>query len=291
MANQKLGSAPALARVLKIAIQKNGRLSDKTIELLRNAGLEFDFFERSLAARCRNFPLEILFFRASDIPEIISDGAVDCGICGQNSIKEKKIDIIEVEKLGFGKCRLSIASPKALTLKGKRIATSYPNILQQFLKKKKIIAEIVELSGSVEIAPKLGIADAICDLVSSGSTLKVNGLQEIEQIFFSEVVLVAQKKLSAEKARIFEKLLIRIQAVLEAKKYKYILMNAPKAALPEITKLIPGLKNPTISPLFDEKSVSIASVVEEDKFWETIEKLKKYGASGILVMPIEKMIL
>ena len=285
MANQKI------AKTLKIAVQKSGRLSEKSIELLRKAGLEFDFFERSLAAKCRNFPLEILFFRASDIPEIIFDGVVDCGICGQNSIQEKNINLCEVEKLGFGKCRLSIASSKPIQLKGKRIATSHPNILKQFLKKQKISAEIVELSGSVEIAPKLGIADAICDLVSSGSTLKVNGLQEIEQIFFSEVVLVAQKKLSKEKVRIFEKFVTRIKAVLEAKKYRYILMNAPKSALPKIKKLIPGLKNPTISQLLDAQSVSIASVVEEDKFWDTIEKLKQSGASRILVMPIEKMIL
>ena len=278
-------------KLLKVAVQKSGRLSDKTIDLLRKAGLEFDFFERSLAAKCRNFPLEMLFFRASDIPEIISDGVVDCGICGQNSIKEKKIDLREVEKLGFGKCRLSIASPQLINLKGKRIATSHPNILRQFLKKKQIPAEIVELSGSVEIAPKLSIADAICDLVSSGSTLRVNGLQEIEQIFFSEVVLVTQKKISKDKAIIFNNFLTRIKAVLEAKKYKYVLMNAPKSALMNIEKLIPGLKNPTISPLLDSQSVSVASVVEEDKFWDTIEKLKQCGASGILVMPIEKMIL
>lgn len=276
---------------LKIAIQKSGRLSEKTIEILKKAGLEFDFFERSLAAKCRNFPIEILFFRASDIPEIVSDGVADCGICGQNSIKEKGAKLREIAELGFGKCRLSIAAPNAIKLKDKRIATSHPNILRQFLKKKKIQAEIVELSGSVELAPKLGIADAICDLVSSGATLEINGLREIEEIFSSVVVLVTQKKLDGEKAKVFEKVVTRIKAVLEAKKYKYILMNAPKSALPQIKKLIPGLKNPTISPLSDDKSVSIASVVEENKFWDTIEKLKENGASGILVLPIEKMII
>lgn len=280
--------------ILKIAIQKSGRLSEQSLELLKKCGLEFDISERKLISTCQNFPLEILFFRADDIPEIVSDNTVDLGICGQNSITEKGFNLKEIEKMNFGKCRLSIAIPEKTSSKfsfsNKKIATSYPNILKKYLKKNNINAEIVELSGSVEIAPKLGIADAICDLVSSGSTLKTNGLKEIEQIFYSQAVLVSRKKLSITKQKLLDKLLIRIRAVLTAKNYKYVAMNAPKKALNQITTLIPGLKNPTISPLADKNFVSIASVVEENKFWETIEKLKKYGASGILVLPIEKMI-
>lgn len=277
---------------LKIAIQKEGRMSEKSIELLKKAGLEFEIFDRSLASKCRNFPLEILFFRAQDIPEMIADDVVDCGICGQNTLAEKSLKLKEIEPLGFGKCRLSIAAPaKKLDLNGKKIATSHPALLKKFLNKNKIKAEIIELSGSVELAPKLKIADAICDLVSSGSTLKINGLFEVEEIFASQVILSAKAGIEKEKKEIFEKFLIRIRSVLTARKYKYVVMNAPIDSLEKIRNLIPGLKNPTVSPLINPKFISIASVVKEDRFWETIEKLKQCGATGILVLPIEKMIL
>jgi len=279
---------------LKLAIQKSGRIAEKSLELLKNAGFEFEIFDRSLSARCKNFPLEILFFRVSDIPEIVADATVDAGICGQNSVAEKKVKIAEIEKLGFGNCRLSIAAPiaaKKFSLAKKKIATSYPQILKKFLREKKIAAEIIELSGSVEIAPRLEIADAICDLVSSGSTLKMHGLHEIEQIFFSQCALISHRKFSATKKKIFENFLTRIRAVLRAKKLKYILMNAPKKSLPAIKKLLPGLQNPTISPLADKNFFSVATVVDENFFWNTAEKLKKCGATGILVLPIEKIIL
>lgn len=281
--------------ILKIAIQKSGRLSEQSLKLLKKCGLEFDISERKLISTCQNFPLEILFFRADDIPEIVSDGTVDLGICGQNSIAEKGFNLKEIEKMNFGKCRLSIAIPEKTSDKfsvaNKKIATSYPNILKKYLKSQKIKADIIELSGSVEIAPKLKIADAICDLVSSGSTLKTNGLKEIVQIFYSEAVLASRNKLNTNKQKLLDKLLMRIRAVLTAKDYKYVIMNAPKKALNKIQTLVPGLKNPTISELSDKEYISISTVVEEDRFWETIENLKKYGASGILVLPIEKMII
>lgn len=304
--------------ILKIAIQKSGRLSEQSIELLKKCGLEFEISERKLMTRCANFPLEILFFRTNDIPEIVSDNTVECGICGQNSIAEKGFNLIESQKLGFGNCRLSIAIPEksaksfslqnknrrmlrfdnprlkpgvTFSLENKKIATSYPNILRKYLKENQIKAEIIELSGSVEIAPKLKIADAIFDSVATGNTLESNNLKEFEQIFYSEAVLVTRKDLPKNKKELLEKLLLRIKTVLMAQKYKYILMNAPVKSVEKIKKIVPGLKNPTISPLSDKNYVSIASVVEEDKFWETIEKLKDCGASGIIVQPIEKMIL
>jgi len=281
--------------MLKIAIQKSGRLSDNSFELLKKSGFEFETSKRNLSAKVNNFPLEILFFRTGDIPEIVNDSIVDIGICGENSTIEKisnKSNFIKIiERFDFGKCRLSISAPKKINIENKKIATSYPETLGKYLKKKKIKAEIVKLSGSVEIAPKLKLADAICDLVSTGSTLKINGLIELETILHSNAVLIANKKISEEKKEILDKFLNRIRAVIQAQKYKYILMNAPRSALKNIQKLIPGLKNPTISPLSDSDFVSIASVVEENKFWETIEKLKSCGATGILVLPIEKMIL
>jgi len=279
---------------LKIAIQKKGRLSQDSIELLKKAGLQFEYSDRSLIAKCTNFPLEILFFRADDIPEIVFDGTVDCGITGLNCIEEKGFALKKVEKLGFGKCHLAIATAvnniTNFSLQHKKIATSYPKILKKYLKKEKISAEIIELSGSVEIAPRLNIANAVCDLVSSGSTLQANNLQEIKNIFSSEAILVTKKVLSKIKQDIFAKFLMRIRSTLGAKKYKYVMMNAPKKALERIKKTVPGLKSPTVSNLAGSDFISIASVIEEDRFWETIEKLKSAGASGILVLPIEKLI-
>jgi len=280
---------------LKIALQKDGRLTQKSFQLLKGAGFDFEQSQRSLVSQCKNFPLEIFSFRASDIPEVVNDGTCDLGICGQNTIFEKGYPLKILNKLRFGACRLSLAVPGNgkfdSKLDGKRIATSYPNILKNYLKKKNLKAEIVEFSGSIEIAPRIGIADAICDIVSSGSTLKMNGLQELESILTSEAILVQSSKFTNNKRILLDKFLMRIQAVLSAKQIKYIILNAPKKAVKKIQSVIPGLKNPTISTLTDPSWVSFASVVKEDIFWETIEKLKQAGATGILVLPIEKMIL
>ncbi len=279
---------------LTLALQKKGRLSDDSLNLLRQAGLSFEMTERSLKVSVRNFDLEILLLRSSDIPEIVADGVADIGITGQNIVEEEGYPVSEIEKLGFGKCSLSLAFPENesdLSLANKRIATSYPVILQQYLDQKNIDAQIVPLSGSVEIAPKLKIADCICDLVSTGSTLRSNGLKQGDVIFESQAVIIGNENLSDEKKELLEKLLLRIKAVLTAKKNKYIIMNAERKNLPQIEACIPGLKRPTVSSLMDEDFISVASVVEEDFFWSTIEKLKKAGASDILVLPIEKMIL
>ena len=279
---------------LRIAIQKSGRLSEQSLNLLKKAGFEFEVSERGLISKCSNFPLEILFMRADDIPEIVSDGTADLGIAGENTIFDKGFLLETVEKLGFGKCRLSIAIPEneqgTYDLKGKKIATTYPRLLKQFLDKENIKADIVEISGSVEIAPRLKIADVICDLVSTGSTLKMNGLREYRTIFTSEAVLVSVNGFQKEKKVLFDKFMMRIRSVLCAKRNKYVVMNAPKNSLDTIKQLLPGLKNPTISPLANDDWVSIGTVVEEEVFWETIEKLKSAGATGILVLPIEKMI-
>lgn len=310
---------------IKIAIQKSGRISEKSLELLKKAGFEFEISPRRLTAKCENFPLEILFLRSSDIPEIVNQGIADLGILGQNTIAEKakKYPVEEIEKLNFGKCRLSIAvqnetaSKKSPLTKGdlggflekKSIATSYPNILKKFLTEKNINAKIIELQGSVEIAPILQIADCICDLVSTGETLRTNGLTETQEIFRSEVVLVGAPLVGSqqansknnqlqdrpqqeEKQKLLEKFVLRIQSVLRAKNKKYIVFNLPEANLPKIEALLPGLKGPTIAQLSSPKNwISVASVVEESQFWDTIERLKENGAEGILVTPIEKIIL
>jgi ATP phosphoribosyltransferase len=281
---------------LKIAIQKSGRLSESSLKLLKECGIEFDNGLNKLKAEAFNFPLEVFFLRDDDIPQYVEDGVADIGIVGENVMLEKNKEVKLIEKLGFGKCRLSIAIPKEekyRSLKdfnGKRFATSYPNILSTYLKKNKIKAEIQEISGSVEIAPGIGLADAICDLVSSGSTLFTNGLKEVDVVLKSEAVLIANKKLKKEQQLILEKLLFRITAVRKAKKTKYILLNAPNNKLETICKILPGVKSPTILPLAENGWSSVHSVVEEDQFWEIIEKLKLNGAQGILVVPIEKMI-
>ncbi len=282
---------------LKIAIQKSGRLNEDSIRLLKEAGIEFNNGLNKLKAEAYNFPLEVFFLRDDDIPQYVEDGIADIGIVGENVLIEKNKKVSIVDKLGFGKCRLSIAIPKnekyksIQDLEGKRIATSYSVILSKFLKKNKINAEIHEISGSVEIAPSIGLADAICDLVSSGSTLFTNGLKETEVILKSEAVLVSNNTLSKGKKDILEKLIFRINAVKKAKNNKYILLNAPNKNLDAICKILPGMKSPTILPLADKGWSSVHSVVNENEFWDIIEKLKAKGAQGILVVPIEKMIL
>lgn len=282
---------------LKIAIQKSGRLSESSLKLLKECGIEFDNGLNKLKAEAFNFPLEVFFLRDDDIPQYVEDGVADIGIVGENVELEKNKSVKLIDKLGFGKCRLSIAIQKdqkynsLKDLNGKRFATSYPNILSTYLLKNKIKAEIQEISGSVEIAPGIGLADAICDLVSSGSTLFTNGLKEIDVVLNSEAVLIANKSLKKEQQIILNKLLFRINAVRKAKKTKYILLNAPNKSLEKICKILPGMKSPTILPLAEKNWSSVHSVVEEDQFWEIIEKLKMNGAQGILVVPIEKMIL
>ena len=282
---------------LKIAIQKSGRLSESSLKLLKECGIEFDNGLNKLKAEAFNFPLEVFFLRDDDIPQYVEDGVADIGIVGENVMLEKNKQIKLVDKLGFGKCRLSIAIQKEQTYKslkdfnGKRFATSYPTILTAYLKQNKIKAEIQEISGSVEIAPGIGLADAICDLVSSGSTLFTNGLKEVDVILKSEAVLVANWKLGKEQQNILNKLLFRINAVRKSKNNKYIVLNAPNKKLDTICNILPGIKSPTIIPLAEKGWSSVHSVVEENQFWEIIEKLKDNGAQGILVVPIEKMIV
>ena len=279
---------------LTLALQKQGRLSTDSLNLLKQAGLVFETTERSLKVSVQNFDLEILLLRSNDIPEIVADGVADIGITGQNTIAEKGYEVKELEKLGFGACSLCLAYPESETnesLEGKRVATSYPVLLQKYFDQQGVNAQVVDLSGSVELAPRLKIADCICDLVSTGSTLRSNGLRKGECIFESQAVLIQNKAIPKDKTLLLEKLLLRIKAVLTAKRYKYIVMNAEKSNLQKIQACIPGLKRPTVSELSDTNYVSIASVVEEDFFWSTIEKLKGAGASGILVLPIEKMVL
>jgi len=282
---------------LKIAIQKSGRLNEDSIKLLKECGINLSNGVNKLKTEASNFPLEVFFLRDDDIPQYVEDGVADIGIVGENVYLEKNKNINIIERLGFGKCRLSIAIPKnenyqsIKDLEGKRIATSYSVILSDFLRKNNVNAEIHEISGSVEIAPGIGLADAICDLVSSGSTLFMNGLKEVEVILSSEAILVGNKAISDEKKKYLEKLLFRINAVRNAKNNKYILLNAPNEKLNEICKILPGMKSPTILPLALEGWSSVHSVVNEDDFWQIIENLKANGAQGILVVPIEKMIV
>lgn len=282
---------------LRIAIQKSGRLSEDSLRLLKECGININNGLGKLKTEADNFPLEIFFLRDDDIPQYVEDGVADIGIVGENVLLEKNKQVKTIDRLGFGKCRLSIAFPKekkytsVKDLNGLRIATTYSTILSKYLKEQKVKAEIHEISGSVEIAPGIGLADAICDLVSSGSTLLSNGLKEVEVILKSEAVLVASKKLSKEKSEILNKLMFRIKALRSAKSNKYILLNAPNNKLDAICKVLPGMKSPTILPLAEEGWSSIHSVVKEDQFWDIIDQLKQNGAQGILVVPIEKMIL
>lgn len=282
---------------LKIAIQKSGRLSEQSIALIKECGIQFNNAVGKLTASANNYPVEILFLRDDDIPGYVTDGVADIGIVGENVLLEKQASVKTILQLGFGKCRLSIAVPRGQEYHGlndlhyRKIATSYPNILSAFLKENKIEATIHEISGSVEIAPGIGLADAICDLVSSGSTLLSNGLKEVETVLKSQAVLVANNHLSAEKEQQLEDLLFRIKAVQAAKNNKYILLNAPNTALDEIFAILPGVKSPTVVPLAQTGWSSIHSVVNENDFWQIIDKLKAAGAQGILVVPIEKMIV
>lgn len=282
---------------LKIALQKSGRLYEDSISILKECGIEFQNGMNKLLNEAINFPLQVLFLRDDDIPQYVADAVADIGIVGENIVFEKNKDVEIIDKLGFGKCRLSIAVPRnenysdVSFLQNKKIATSYPFLLQKFLNENNITAEIHEISGSVEITTGVGLADAICDLVSSGSTLFSNGLKETEVILNSEAALIENKNISEEKRIILEKLLFRIEAVKKSKKYKYILLNVPNKNLDTVCKIIPGMKSPTILPLGVEGWSSLHSVVQEDDFWNVIENLKENGAEGILIAPIEKMIL
>lgn len=283
--------------VIKLAIQKSGRLSEKTIELLKNCGIKFISNSSRLKTQAFNFPMEILFLRDDDIPGYVADGVADFGILGMNEIDEQQKDVDIIKKLGFSGCRLSIAVPNAFdykdihSLEGKRIATSYPSILRNFLKKNNVNSEIHEISGSVEIAPTIGLTDAICDIVSTGGTLLSNGLREVETIYKSEAALIGNKNLSAAKQAILEKWMLRIEAVNKASSNKYILMNVPNEAIEEVARLLPGMKSPTVIPLKEKGWSSLHSVINEDDFWDIIEKARIAGAQGILVCPIEQMIL
>lgn len=282
---------------IKIAIQKSGRLHEQSTALLRECGISIENSGDQLVAQSPNFPLEVLYLRNADIPQYVDDGVADIAIVGSNLVVECQNNIEQVLELGFSRCRLSIAVPRGVDfggvqwLDGKRIATSYPNSLTAFLRENGLKADIHRISGSVEIAPGIGLSDAICDLVSSGSTLLKNGLKEVHTILRSQAVLVANPALSAEKCAVLEQLVFRIRAVLAAKSNKYIMLNAPAARVDAICALLPGMKSPTIMPLGTEGWVSLHSVVNEDRFWEVIGKLKEAGAEGILVLPIEKMVL
>lgn len=282
---------------LKLAIQKSGRLHDDSIRLLKECGIDISNGVNKLKAEATNFPLEVYFLRDDDIPQYVEDAVADIGFVGENVVYEKRKKVTVVEKLGFGKCRLSMAVRRgeeytdASFLNGKKIATSYPVIVENFLKEKNVTAEIHEISGSVEIAPGIGLADAICDLVSSGSTLFMNGLKEAETILQSQAALIRNNGLDEAKTQLLNRLLFRIQSVKKAKNNKYILLNAPNDKLNEIIALLPGMKSPTVLPLADPGWSSVHSVLNENEFWDIIEQLKAAGAQGILVVPIEKMIV
>jgi ATP phosphoribosyltransferase len=282
---------------LKLAIQKSGRLHDDSIKLLKECGIDISNGVNKLKAEAANFPIEVFFLRDDDIPQYVEDGVADIGFVGENVVFEKQKKLEITEKLGFGKCRLSIAVQRneqytgIQFLEGKKIATSYPVIVADFLKSNNVNAEIHAISGSVEIAPGIGLADAICDLVSSGSTLFMNGLKEAEVILQSQAVLIKNNEIDADKTILLERLLFRIQSVKKAKNNKYILLNAPNDKLQEIIGLLPGMKSPTVLPLAEEGWSSVHSVLNENEFWDIIEQLKAAGAQGILVVPIEKMII
>ena len=282
---------------IKIAIQKSGRLYEESLQLLKDCGISVNNGKDQLKISVDNFPMEIMFLRNSDIPQYLEDGVVDIAIVGENLLAEKKKEIAVVHALGFSKCRVSLAVPKEVDtdeldyFQGKKIATSYPNTLQKFLRENNISAEIHVISGSVEIAPNIGLADGICDIVSSGSTLFKNGLRETLTILKSEAVLARNPKLNAEKELILEKLLFRIKAVLKAKNSKYILMNVPNDRIEAVSNVLPVLKSPTVIPLAQKGWSSIHSVIDEERFWEVIDELRENGAQDILIIPIDKMVI
>lgn len=282
---------------LKIAVQKSGRLNEESMQILKNIGISIDNGKDQLKASARNFPLEVFYLRNGDIPQYLRDGVVDIAIIGENVLIEKGEDLPIVERLGFSKCKVSIAVPKSSKakslkdLQGKRIATSYPNTVNQFLVKNNITADLHVINGSVEIAPNIGLADAICDIVSSGSTLFKNGLKEIEVLLNSEAVLAVSPQISVENKSLLAKIQFRMQAVIKGQNSKYVLLNAPNDKLAQIISLLPGMKSPTVLPLADKKWSSVHSVINENEFWEVIDALKAAGAQGILVCPIEKMVV
>lgn len=283
--------------MVRIAIQKSGRLNEDSLALLKNCGISIDNGKDQLKASARNFPVEVFFLRNGDIPQYLRDGVVDLAILGSNTLEEKGTDLEIIEQLGFSKCRVSIAVPKETSvnspkdLEGMRIATSYPNTVQQFLDKEGLKAELHIINGSVEIAPNIGLADAICDIVSSGSTLFKNNLKEVITISQSEAVLVQSPLIQKEQLAIVDKIRFRIRAVLRAKKSKYILLNTPNDKIEAVSKILPVLKSPTVLPLAKTGWSSLHSVINEDDFWEVIDALKAEGAEDILVCPIEKMVL
>ena len=282
--------------MLRLAIQKSGRLSEDSLSLIRECGISFQSSTHKLKTEASNFPLEILFLRDDDIPGYVRDGVADLVIVGQNVREEAGCNELQVEARGFSKCRLALAVPRGevynslADLSGRSIATSYPQLLGRYLAGQGVQAELHVISGSVEIAPSIGLADAVCDIVSSGSTLLGNGLREVETVFRSEAVLIASAGLSAEKADLLAQLRFRMQAVRRAKRHKYILLNAPVASLDAVRALLPGIKSPTVTPLAEAGWVSVQSVVQEDDFWHITGQLRAVGAEGILVLPIEKMI-
>lgn len=282
---------------LKVAIQKSGRLHDDSLKLLKSCGIKINNGKGQLKVNVQNFPIEILYLRNSDIPQYLEDGVVDIAIVGENLLIEQNKEVQVLEKLGFSKCRLSLAVPKDIEIEGpsyfngRKIATSYPNTVRKYFEKKNIQPDIHIISGSVEIAPNIGLADGICDLVSSGSTLFKNGLKETDIVLSSEAVLASSLKLNSEKKEILNRFIFRIKAVQRAKNSKYILMNVPNDKIQEVSSILPVLRSPTILPLAQEKWSSLHSVIEEDKFWEVIDELKAAGAEGILVIPIDKIVL
>ena len=282
---------------IRIAVQKSGRLHDDSLQLLKDAGISVDNGKEQLKATSRNFPLEVFYLRNGDIPQYLRDGVVDIAILGENVLIEKGEDIATAEKLGFSKCRVSLAVPKSMQynslqdLEGKKIATSYPNTINAFLAKNGISAELHIINGSVEIAPNIGLADAVCDIVSSGSTLFKNNLKEVEVMLKSEAVLAVSPLIDEERNEILQKLQFRIKSVLRARNSKYILMNIPNDKVEQVIELLPGMRSPTVLPLAEKGWSSIHTVIEEERFWEVIDELKRNGAEGILVTSIEKMVL
>jgi len=283
--------------MIRLAVQKSGRLNEDSLRLIKDCGISIDNGKDQLKVAARNFPMEVFFLRNGDIPQYLRDGVVDLAILGENLLAEKGVDLEVIEPLGFSKCRVSIAVPKGTAFKGiqdlegKRIATSYPNTVKTFLKENKLKADLHIINGSVEIAPNIGLADAVCDIVSSGSTLFKNNLKEVVQIAKSQALLVASPKISSDNRSILKTLQFRIQSVLRAKTSKYILLNCPNDKIGAISSLLPVLKSPTVLPLAQEGWSSLHSVINAGDFWEVIDQLKEAGAEGILVCPIEKMVL
>ena len=282
---------------IKIAVQKSGRLNEDSLRILKDCGISIDNGKDQLRASARNFPMEVFYLRNGDIPQYLRDGVVDIAIIGENILIEKGSDLQAVENLGFSKCRVSLAVPKSVRyesvkdLEGKRIATSYPNTVNKYLQAKGVSAELHMINGSVEIAPNIGLADAICDIVSSGSTLFKNNLKEVEVMLQSQAVLAVSPKIQPAQRSILDQLQFRLKSVLEARQNRYVLMNAPNDSLEAIIKLLPGMRSPTVLPLAEEGWSSIHTVINKDRFWEVLDQVKKEGAEGILVCPIEKMIL